>query len=38
MKAIVLGGASGIGRALARALAQRGDQVYAVGTKFCGGR
>jgi NAD(P)-dependent dehydrogenase (short-subunit alcohol dehydrogenase family) len=31
MKAVVLGGASGIGRALARALVERGDQVYLLG-------
>jgi NAD(P)-dependent dehydrogenase (short-subunit alcohol dehydrogenase family) len=31
MKAVVLGGASGIGRAVARALAERGDQVYLLG-------
>jgi NAD(P)-dependent dehydrogenase (short-subunit alcohol dehydrogenase family) len=31
MKVVVLGGASGIGRAVARALAERGDQVYLLG-------
>ena len=31
MKAVVLGGASGIGRATARALAERGDHVYLLG-------
>jgi decaprenylphospho-beta-D-erythro-pentofuranosid-2-ulose 2-reductase len=31
MKAVVLGGASGIGRAVARALAERGDDVFLMG-------
>ena len=31
MKAVVLGGASGIGRAVARALSERGDQVFLLG-------